>query len=241
MNPNPLAIVIIIAIGALVFGGIVLFGLHGRAPAIAPSSPGITGTVSRIPDILNLPGFGNRPTNPGANRSPSTPASQGTPGPDVVVETHTLPPPILPLPPSQSLVPGARNQVLPTPRPQTPLSGQTPQSRPLSNASKPLPRATSSVPILVPKQPTPSQAAAIAAFSVFDVSPQLRDFRAQMVQEGVIKDTEFIKINNNRDMEQFLLKLVEWKGKQASSTPAQMQDSRDRITKAYDQIRSAKK
>jgi len=85
------------------------------------------------------------------------------------------------------------------------------------------------------------QASAAAAFSVFVASPQLRDLRTKMVQEGVIQESEFSKVNNNSDMEQFLLKLVEWQAKKASSTPVQIQDARDRITKAYDQFRLRKK
>ena len=59
-----------------------------------------------------------------------------------------------------------------------------------------------------------------------------------MIKDGVIKENEFVKINNTDDMEAFFLKMAEWKGKKASSTPEHLRDVRGRITRAYDQIRT---
>lgn len=244
MNPSPLAIVIILTISAAVFGGIVFFGLRGSAPLPVPSVPGVTGTVSRIPDILNLPGFGSRQSKPPMPVPPS-----GTRGADVVVEQSILPEPGIHAPqtPSQSLKDQAPLPVSISPTP--PGIGT---SRISAGTRTALPESPSGPAIgaapAVPRQPVPTiprfsfspeqQATAVSSFLVFNVSPQLRDLRAQMVKDGVIKETEFVKINNNDDMEKFLLKLVEWPAKNGSSTPEQIQDARDRITKAYDQIRT---
>lgn len=263
MNLNPIAILAVVVISALVFGGIILFGPGGGTTTTAPS-PSTSGAISHIPDILNLPGFGNRQNQPSGGQNVgggSTPAGfSGRRGADIVVEKSELPSPslpsvLLPAKPANPLIPipsQSYSGQLPTTRtpmvPSQRAAGTPPPSnvaRPPSSArplgSPQLPQATTSITLpSVFQKPTPAQAAAIASFSVFDASPELRDFRAQMVKEGVIKDTEFVKINNNNDMEQFLLQLVEWKGKQASSTPAQMQDSRNRIIKAYDRIQASR-
>lgn len=235
MNLNPLAILVVIAIGAAVFGGIILFGLRGGMPPAAPS-PVASGTISRVPDILNLPGFGNLQNQPsgnqnvGASNGPGPSGSASASGPDVVVERSELPTPLLPAAPAPAQQPRSSAAALP----------QSTTARPTSSVASP--QATTSIAFpSVPKQPAPSQTAVVNSFSVFDASPQLRDFRAQMVRDGAIKSYEFARISNNSDMEAFLLRLVEWRGKQASSTPAQIQDARDRITRAYDQIKSLKK
>jgi len=237
MNPNPLAILVVIAISAAVFGGIVFFGLRNPAPP-QTGGPVIAGTTVRIPDILNLPGFGGARTPQTPGVEPGGEKISETTRPDVVVETQELPSPILPPSPGPSPLASARNQILPSPQPQTFLPAPTPQPQPLTNATTTPPIATPPISSFqLGRRPTPSQAAAIASFSVFDVSPQLRDFRTQMVKEGVIKNTEFVKINNNTDMERFLLKLVEWQAQKASSTPEQIQDALDRIRKAYARIK----
>lgn len=217
MNSSPLAILLIIAISAAVFGGIVFFGLKSGT-GTTPPSPVTTGTRVRIPDILNLPGFRSdqaKPTN--ALQPPQTSNA------DVVVEKSELPSPTLPVAPSQSQPPRQKIQMPTPPRMSTPVFIPVPQPQP--------------IPQPVPAPALSSQTAAIASFSVFTSSPQLRDLRTKMVQEGVIQETEFGKINNNRDMEQFLLKMVEWQARKAGSTDAQIQDALDRIRKAYDQVK----
>lgn len=221
MNSSPLAILLIIAVSAAVFGGIVFFGLRDTTVTV-PSSPVTTGTTVRIPDILNLPGFRSIRDQPARAPQPLPPS-----GADVVVERNELPSPILPGVPVPSQQPKFSTPIQIVPSRQTrPGFFSTPSPLPV-----PVPR-----PVSVFSQ-QPLQASGVASFSVLNVSPQLRDFRAQMVQEGVIANTEFVRINNNADMEQFILKLVEWQAIKASSTPEQIQDARDRITKAYDQIR----
>lgn len=242
MNLNPIAILVVIAIGAVVFGGIVLFGLHSGTPPAVPG-PVTMGTTVHVPDILNLPGFGSRQNQPSGNQSAGGGSgglgqSGGASSPGVVVERNELPTPLLPAAPAPSQQPRSSGGVAPQSQAR-PVPAPLPQSTAaLPSGLTPSPQATTSATLpSVPKQPTPSQAAAIASFSVFDASPQMRDFRSQMVKDGAIKSYEFARINNNSDMEAFLLKLVEWKGKQASSTPAQIQDARDRIIKAYGHLR----
>ncbi|MBI4224733.1 MAG: hypothetical protein HY617_00205 [Candidatus Sungbacteria bacterium] len=224
MNPSSIAIIVIIAISAAVFGGIVLLGSPGRTPAMPPV---VSDTLTRIPGILNLPGFGSRvPQAPnqtfGGGQTPL-----GTGGLDVVVEKNELPAPAIPPAPEPSQLPRPGIRV-PTPsRMSTPAFMPTPapQAQPVQQIPAP-----SSV-------PAARSQTAVAAVSVFTAIPQLGVLRTQMVQEGVIGSNEFVRIKNNTDMEQFMLKLVEWQAKKASSTPEQIQDALDRIKKAYDQVR----
>lgn len=229
MNPSPLAILLIIAISTAVFGGIVFFGLPGR-PSSAP--PVVSGTLSRIPDILNLPGFGNQ-----NRQAPSRTGSGGTifgqtNSPDIVVEKNELPSPAIPAAPAPS---------------QLPKPGiRAPESFKISTPASMLPRSQTPAPQPQPipqpvPAPTPLPQTAAASFSVFKTSPQLGALRTQMVEEGIIGSNEFTRIKNNADMEQFMLKLVEWQARKASSTEDQIQDALDRIKKAYNQIESAKK
>lgn len=233
MNPSPLAILLIIAIGAAVFGGIVFFGLRGPV-SLPTGGPITTGTTMRVPDILNLPGFGNQSrqfSGQSAGGGSNAPISPETSGPDVVVEKSELPSPVLPGAPalSQQLKFSTPIQIAPSRQTQprsfsVPPPAQIPQPPPVPQPA----------PLPVPRPQT-----AAASFSVFTSSPQLRALRTQMVQEGVIADSEFIRINNNADMETFMLKLVEWQARKAGSADAQIQDALDRIRKAYDQIRTA--
>lgn len=221
MNPNSLAILLIIAISAAVFGGIVFFGLRGAAP-LPTGGPITTGTTVQIPDILNLPGFrGDRP------QPANVPQPSPKRGPDVVVERSELPSPILPGTPAslQQSKFSTPMQIAPS-RQTQPKSGSVfvPVLKP-SSAPQPVPA------------PIPLPQTAAASFSVFSVSPQLKVFREQMVQEGIIGDRDFTRIDNNKDAEAFMLKLVEWQARKASSTPEQIQDALDRIKKAYGQIR----
>lgn len=118
--------------------------------------------------------------------------------------------------------------------PATPPVHAVEETKPPSSAPRAL-RATPS--LRFPKIPT---AEVIQSFSVFDVSPQLKSFREQMIKEGVIKADEFMKINNNTDMEQFLLKMVAWKAKGAGATNEQIQGSLASISNAYSRLRSAR-
>lgn len=228
MNSSPLAILVIIAISAAVFGGIIFFGLRGAAPVTLPAVPG---TIARVPDILNLPGFGNnqnrqapRQNTGGGSNAPILPGASGR---DVVVEKSELPSPVIPAAPAPSRLPGQSIQMPPSFKTSTPPSAVFPSPQP-----KPTP-----APIPAPIAPAPQQTAA-AFFSVFKASPQLRVFREQMIQEGVIGNKEFAQINNTKDAEQFMLKLVEWQARKAGSSEDQVQDALDRIKKAYSQLRS---
>jgi len=133
-----------------------------------------------------------------------------------------------------------------------PVSGGVHQEEPPSPVSvllpgqtlpAPAPRTPRSValtsPSLVPKIST-STTDAIRVFSVFNTSPQLKSFREQMVKEGAIQASDFVKINNNADMEQFLLKLVAWKAKSAGATDAQIQHSLANISKGFSALRSGR-
>jgi hypothetical protein len=223
MNPSSLAIILIIAISAAVFGGIVFFGL--RAPAPVPTGgPVTTGTTVRVPDILNLPGFGGArtPQIPGAQ--PDGEKILETTRPDVVVQRNELPAPVLPTAVPSPRTPQTRIFVPPPSR--VPSPARVPQT----NVGIPAAPAPPVSLFSLPPQP------AAASFSVFKASPQLRVFREQMIEEGIIGDGEFTRINNNKDAEAFMLKLVEWQARKASSTPEQIQDALNRITKAYDQF-----
>ncbi len=230
MNPSPLAILVIIAISAAVFGGIIFFGLRGAAPVTLPAVPG---TIVRVPDILNLPGFGNNQNRQAPSQNTgggsTAPILPGASGRDVVVEKSELPFPVIPAAPAPSRLPGQSIQIPPSFKTSTPPFAVFSSPQP-----NPIPAPT---PVPAPITSAPRQTAA-TPFSVFKASPQLRVFREQMIQEGVIGNKEFTQINNNKDAEAFMLKLVEWQARKASSTPEQIQDALDRIKKAYSQLRS---
>lgn len=227
MNSSSIAILAIITVSALVFGGIVFFGLPGRPPSAPPV---VSGTLSRIPDILNLPGFGNQNRQaPGQAGSGGTIFGQ-TNSPDIVVEKNELPSPAIPSAPAPSQLPKPGIRAPESIKISTPASMLP---RPQTPAPQPQP-----IPQPVPASPTVSSGQpAAASFSVFKASPQLGALRTQMVQEGVIGSNEFTRIKNNADMEAFMFKLVEWQARKASSTEEQVQDALDRIRKAYNQIR----
>ena len=137
--------------------------------------------------------------------------------------SHLPPTPSSASPRRPELKSETRQLDIPTP---PPLPNQTPQSQPTTPPSS--------------SRRDPDVAAALESFSVFNASTELKDFRDAMVQQGIIHADEFVKINTNADMEAFLLKLVAWKAKAAGATAAEIQDAKDRITKAYDAIQMGK-
>ncbi len=78
------------------------------------------------------------------------------------------------------------------------------------------------------------------AASLFNLSPELKNIRTEMIKDDSIRQNEFIEIKNNQDTEQFLLKMVEWQRQKSKVTPEDAATIEARIKKQYQDLRDGK-
>ena len=76
--------------------------------------------------------------------------------------------------------------------------------------------------------------------SLFNLSPELKNIRTEMMQDNAIGQNEFIEIKNNQDTEQFLLRMVEWQRQKSKVTTEDAEIIKAQIKRQYQDLRDGK-